>query len=96
MPTLENSSQRMFKICFAFSTVACPVGTFNYIPRVVNKQESSSCTPCPQGMYQDEEGQQKCKPCDEGKTTQSLGASLHQDCGVDKDTSNNTTSGKRT
>ncbi|XP_068689881.1 uncharacterized protein [Montipora foliosa] len=72
--------------------VACPVGTFNNISRVVNKQESSSCTPCSRGTYQDEEGQRNCKPCDKGKTTQSLGASLRQDCSVDKDTSDNTTS----
>jgi len=74
------------------STVACPVGTFNNISSVVNKQESSSCTPCTQGTFQDKEGQQNCKPCNLGRTTQSQGASSLQDCMVEKDTSANATS----
>ena len=68
---------------FAFSTVACPIGTFNNISRLINKQESSTCTPCSQGTYQDEEGQQSCKSCADGKTTSSRGAILSKDCDTD-------------
>ncbi|XP_067016111.1 uncharacterized protein [Acropora muricata] len=71
--------------------VACPVGTFNNISRVVITQEVSFCIPCSRGTYQDEEGQPNCKPCDVGKTTQTLGATLRQDCSVDKATSDNKT-----
>ena len=58
------------------------------------KKEFSFCIPCSQGKYQDEEGQQRSKPCEEGKTTQTLGATLRQDCSIDKDTSDNKKSGK--
>ncbi|XP_015761109.1 PREDICTED: sushi, von Willebrand factor type A, EGF and pentraxin domain-containing protein 1-like isoform X1 [Acropora digitifera] len=75
--------------------VACPVGTFNNISRLVNKQESSTCFPCSRGTYQDEEGQRNCKPCGNGTTTLSMGASLRKNCSVDKNTSDSTTSGSK-
>ena len=61
------------RVTFCSSIVACPAGTFFH-------QESSSCTACSKGTYQDKEGQSSCKPCSDEKTTDKKGAESANDC----------------
>ena len=61
------------RVTFCSSIVACPAGTFFH-------QESSSCTACSKGTYQDKEGQSSCKPCSDEKTTDKKGAEAANDC----------------
>ena len=61
------------RVTFCSSIVACPAGTFFH-------QESSSCTACSKGTYQDKEGQSSCKPCSDGETTDKKGAESANDC----------------
>ena len=65
------------KIMFLYLTVACPVGTFH-------RQQSSTCTLCPHGTYQDEEGKRTCKPCGEGETTRGQGSGARKDCFLER------------
>ncbi len=63
-----------------YQKYSCAKGSYAAETRHVPYGQSSSCTLCEKGYYQDVEGQSSCKKCPNGTTTASTGANSADKC----------------
>lgn len=64
------------------STTACPAGSYSG-SKIVYYGNTSSCTDCAKGYYQNKTGQSSCVKCPDGKTTSGTGSKNSSACNVD-------------
>lgn len=69
------------KTAGAAKTTACAVGTYSTV-KIVNYGNTTSCTACAKGYYQDKTGQGSCTKCPDGTTTSGTGSKNASACNV--------------
>ena len=81
MCQMTIGSGQYIKSAGATSTTACSAGTYS-TAKIVSYGNTSSCTPCAKGYYQDKTGQGSCNKCPDGTTTSGTGSKNSGACNV--------------